>query len=220
MGIRDCMHFDFVPHKVICDKVLSLSVWGSASFSCSEIVTTGSNQRIHKAWKAAHAKLWLKVQWAQLSLAGLPVLQGTWHTNKIAHKSKSMKTRLTPRCTQINCPSQELTKLLFPFLKYMQRMSKANKKVKCDFKRVRGCGLHKTEWLRSWRSLTHLFPVVENDDFTVLVVNRHRALVAFTCRDIPHVHTEWHHKLIATCQCTLAYIPLQNVKMCGLRYQS
>lgn len=30
--------------------------------------------------------------------------------------------------------------------------------------------------------LTHLFPVVKNDDFAVLVVHRHRALVPLACR--------------------------------------
>lgn len=31
------------------------------------------------------------------------------------------------------------------------------------------------------KGATHLLPVVKDDDFAVLVVNGHRALVAFTC---------------------------------------
>lgn len=36
---------------------------------------------------------------------------------------------------------------------------------------------------------THLFPVVKNEDFAVLVVNRHRALVPLACRNISTVKT-------------------------------
>ena len=36
---------------------------------------------------------------------------------------------------------------------------------------------------------THLFPVVEDDELAVLVVDRHIALVALTCKHEPVSHT-------------------------------
>ncbi len=51
---------------------------------------------------------------------------------------------------------------------------------------------HKKTEVCSWQSVTHLFPVVEDNKFAVLIVDCHSALVALTCKQTPRGNTSEH----------------------------
>lgn len=51
------------------------------------------------------------------------------------------------------------------------------------------------------RRLTHRFPAVKDDDLAVLVVDRHRALVALTCE-----------RELGQCRVNMSWISLPTIK--------